>query len=220
MVKLYGLLIIKRIQNKENCKHVVLSGHILIPFSAYYFKKSIKQIANKYGKFIATKMELGTTKIYTQNLIDKNTSSHTCKKYKINITTRQNGLIGVLVTDDDYPKRISLTIVENTLDKFELEYNNNNNINDLSETKDYCVPKFNKECYNILKANRDPSQTDDIYKTQKEVENIKDIIEENIDKILGRGETIENLLEKTIELDDNAHNFYISSRKLGCCKIF
>ena len=214
MVKLYGLLIVKRVKNRDICKHIILSGHILIPLHAIYFKKSIKQIAGEYGKFIATKMELGTTKIYTHK-DKKNTSSQTCKKYKINITTRHNGLIGVLVTDDNYPRRISLTIIQNILDKFELKYN----INDLNGIKDYCVSKFNKECHNILKANKDPSQSDDIYKTQKEVEDIKNIMEENIDKILDRGEKIEDIIERTNELDSNAYDFYRSAKKLACCKI-
>jgi len=214
MVELYGLLIIKRIPNREQHKHVILSGKILIPWYAVAANKAIKKIAAEFGKIIAAKITLGTTKIYEH--VDKNN-----KKYKINITTKHNGLICVLVTDDDYPRRISLTIIQDILDKFESKYNIKelDEINKRREVKDYCISKFNKECHNILKDNKDPSQNDDIYRTQKELKEVKNVIEENVNKLLNRGENLEDIMERAIELNNNAHNFYVSARKLRCCKI-
>ena len=127
MVELYGLLIIKRIHSGEQHKHVILSGKILIPWYAVAANKAIKKIAAEFGKIIAAKITLGTTKIYEH--VGKNN-----KKYKINITTRHNGLICVLVTDDDYPRRISLTIIQDILDKF--EYNNVKELDEINKRKE------------------------------------------------------------------------------------
>jgi len=211
MVELYGILIIKRIQNKENHTHVILSGKILIPWYAIAANKTIKKIASEFGKIIAARVTLGETNIYTH--IDK---KH--KKYKIIIATRHNDLIGVLVTDEDYSNRISFTIVEDILDKFEAKYNVKE-YDKIKKMKDYCVSQFNKECRNILEANKDPSKTDYICIAQKEVNDIGKIMEQNIDKLLNRGENLEDLLEHATELDNNAYDFYVAAKKLRCCKI-
>jgi len=211
MVELYGLIIIKRIQNKENHKHVILSGKILIPWYAIAANKTIKKIASEFGKIVASRVTLGETNIYTH--IDK---KH--KKYKIIVTTRHNGLIGILVTDEDYSNRISFTIVQNILDKFEAKYNVKK-YDKITKMKDYCVSQFNTECRDILKANKDPSKTDNICIAMKEVKDIGKIMEQNIDKLLNRGEKLENLLDKTIELESDSYDFYVAARKLRCCKI-
>ena len=174
MIELYGILIIKRIKNKENHKHVILSGKIFIPWYAIAANKTIKKIASEFGKIVAARVTLGVTNIYTH--IDK---KH--KKYKIIITTRQNGLIGILVTDEDYSKRISCTIVEDILDKFEDKYNVKK-YDRIKNMKDYCVSQFNKECRDILEANKDPFKTDNICIEQKEVKDIGKIMEQNINK--------------------------------------
>jgi len=215
MVELYGLLIIKRMQNDD--KHVILSGKILIPWYAISANKTIKKIAGEFGKIIAARIELGTTKIY----IHIDSSNTSCKKYKINIVTRHNGLIGVLVTDDYYPKRISLTILQDILNKFEGRYDitRMDEIDKRDDVKDYCISQFNKECHNILKVNKDPSENDDLCIAQKQIKDVKKIIEENVDKILDRGENLNDMMKRVIELDNNAYNFYMSARKLACCNI-
>lgn len=55
---------------------------------------------------------------------------------------------------------------------------------------------------------------DSIMKVQNQIESVKDIMIENIDRVLERGEKIELLVDKTDRLNQQAFNFEKSSRSL------
>jgi synaptobrevin family protein YKT6 len=56
-----------------------------------------------------------------------------------------------------------------------------------------------------------------ILKVQKEIEDVKEVMVENIDKVLARGEKIDDLVERSQSLDTASKNFYKKSKKLNSC---
>jgi synaptobrevin family protein YKT6 len=54
---------------------------------------------------------------------------------------------------------------------------------------------------------------------QREIDEVKAIMVENIDKILVRGTKIDDLVQRSSELDDSSKQFYKRSKDLkSCCK--
>jgi synaptobrevin family protein YKT6 len=52
---------------------------------------------------------------------------------------------------------------------------------------------------------------------QREIEEVKLIMVENIDKVLERGEKIDDLVEKSNTLSIESKKFYKKSKKLNSC---
>lgn len=56
-----------------------------------------------------------------------------------------------------------------------------------------------------------------IEKVNSQMKDIKEIMIENIEKILDRGEKLENLVERSKKLSDTSKDFYHKSKKLNSC---
>eukprot|EP01105_Mastigella_eilhardi_P022885 TRINITY_DN5703_c0_g1_i1.p1 TRINITY_DN5703_c0_g1~~TRINITY_DN5703_c0_g1_i1.p1 ORF type:complete len:240 (-),score=90.91 TRINITY_DN5703_c0_g1_i1:111-830(-) len=59
-----------------------------------------------------------------------------------------------------------------------------------------------------------PQEADKLARTRQEVENVKQIVTQNIDKVLERGEAIEVLVSQTEDLQNNARSFQKKSTKV------
>jgi len=59
------------------------------------------------------------------------------------------------------------------------------------------------------------AKTDKIAKVREEINQVKDVMIKNIDKVLERGEKIELLVDKTEVLDQHAFKFKKTSKKLA-----
>eukprot|EP00238_Polyblepharides_amylifera_P000782 CAMPEP_0196571228 /NCGR_PEP_ID=MMETSP1081-20130531/1412_1 /TAXON_ID=36882 /ORGANISM="Pyramimonas amylifera, Strain CCMP720" /LENGTH=95 /DNA_ID=CAMNT_0041888085 /DNA_START=306 /DNA_END=589 /DNA_ORIENTATION=- len=70
----------------------------------------------------------------------------------------------------------------------------------LKEQMDYC--------------SEHPEELSKILQVQKQVEDVKNVMMENIEKVLDRGDRIELLVDKTEDLRFQADNFYKSGRSL------
>ena len=207
MVQLYGLLILFR----KNNYHTVLTGSVIIPWYTVSVKKAIHRLAAHFGKVIAERLPLGLTKAYVH-------TNSARKQFRVVVTTKHNHLVTVLVTDEEYPTRISLQIIEDTTELLMQKYNIDK-LHD-EDIKDYCLSKFNKECKRILTRHKDPKDFDEISIAKAKIKNIKKIATENIEKLLQRGESLEEIMEQAQLLEFGSNDFLITSKKLNrCCRI-
>ena len=57
-------------------------------------------------------------------------------------------------------------------------------------------------------------------KIEKELYDVKEIMQQNMEDILKRGENLDNLMEKSKDLSSVSVNFYKKAKKQneGCCK--
>jgi synaptobrevin family protein YKT6 len=128
--------------------------------------------------------------------------------YKINETIEKHNFVVytltttkfyIAITDDEYPQRIAFTY----LDKLR-------NL------------QFNKiEFDNIFSHYCDANETDKILKLKGEVNETKDVVLDSIDKLLERGESIDELLQRTEKLKTTSDLFRIRTREMNsCCILF
>lgn len=103
----------------------------------------------------------------------------------------------VIISTREYPQRI---------------------LNDLLFRLKYESELFNNE---TLKKWQDINQIDKITKIQNELDDVKEIMVQNIESVLDRGEKIENLVEKSLILSDHSKKFFKSAQKINrCCSLY
>lgn len=113
-----------------------------------------------------------------------------------NLHVMKNGAISAcLICDDEYPKRVAFSLLQSLI---------NSQI-----TLQYVI----KEC-------QDPSNTYQIMRIQKNVDMTKVTLYNTIDKMLERGEKIDDIVKKSEALSDISKDFYDKGKRLNsCCSI-
>eukprot|EP01121_Diplochlamys_sp_Union-15-3_P014478 TRINITY_DN4612_c0_g1_i1.p1 TRINITY_DN4612_c0_g1~~TRINITY_DN4612_c0_g1_i1.p1 ORF type:complete len:198 (+),score=30.42 TRINITY_DN4612_c0_g1_i1:36-629(+) len=109
---------------------------------------------------------------------------------KYNYTTT-NGYTFLCVTNNDYKTRICFAFLK----QLELEW-------DPSEST-----KYQAQLEEHMKSYSDPANVDKASKVQNKISEVKEIMMENIDAVLERGENLKNLHERTTELESNSIQF-------------
>ena len=107
-----------------------------------------------------------------------------------------DNLVYIALTDKDYPTSVTLQFFQDLYK------------NDMS-------------LYNeIWKKYQNPNNVNSIAKIKSEVDNTKKIMLDSIDKLLERGDKINDLIEKTDQLEFNSQAFRMNAQKLNsCCTI-
>jgi synaptobrevin family protein YKT6 len=108
--------------------------------------------------------------------------------YTLNI----NNLITITITDKEYPQRIAFSM----LDKISQDMEN-----------------INLE--KIIEKYQNPNEADQMLKIQNEIESTKIIMIDAIDKVLERGEKIDDLVVKSSELSEESKTFYKDAKKMN-----
>ncbi|KAI9756904.1 MAG: hypothetical protein M4579_003658 [Chaenotheca gracillima] len=87
---------------------------------------------------------------------------------------------------------------------------------DFSSMPSYGAANFNSQLKNLMVeyGTTQGGKDDAIGNVQNEIENVKGIMTENIERVLERGENINLLVDKTDRLGGNAHDFRVRSRSL------
>jgi Synaptobrevin/Ribosomal protein L17 len=114
--------------------------------------------------------------------------------FKCCFDVRENRAI-VLICDLEYPIFVAFTFLNQEL----------------------LQPSINLE--KEFEKYQNPEAFDKLIQIQKNLDDIKDIMHENIEKVLERGENIATTLEKAEELKHAADKFIITAKKANrCCK--
>ncbi|KAJ6183759.1 Synaptobrevin [Penicillium mononematosum] len=78
----------------------------------------------------------------------------------------------------------------------------------------YGCAAFNNELRSLLQAYNTAPPADSLASARREIDSVRDIMTENIERVLERGERIDLLVDKTDRLGGSAHDFRIRSRGL------
>ena len=130
----------------------------------------------------------------------------------LHVYVRFDGLAGVVVSDKDYPPRVAFALISKTLESFETRVGEKWK---LVATDQDLAPPFLVE---DLKTFQDP-KADKLQAIQVHLDEIKDIMHQNIDMVLERGESLDSLMEKSNDLSDSSKQFYKRAKQTnGCCR--
>lgn len=121
----------------------------------------------------------------------------------VHMCAQTNGLTGCIVADKEYPQRFAYSLLADLL---RLAKDSPATVSDESFMHD------------LITRNQTPS--DKLSKVQDQLEEIKEVMVQNIEQVLKRGEKLDTLVEKSEELSASAVRFRKNVPKGSCCKVF
>jgi len=114
-----------------------------------------------------------------------------------------DGIIYLAMADDNFGRRIPFTFLEDIKNEFEARYGERA----LTEVS-YGLNEFSKVLAERMQYyNENPSAVDKVQQVKGEIEQVKDVMVHNIEKVLERGERIEILVDKTDNLNQQSFAF-------------
>ncbi|KAL9653227.1 hypothetical protein ABK040_010935 [Willaertia magna] len=202
MVKIFGEFIL---QHYPNSKPIVLSSYVeSTGWYSWFYNDQLTELTRFLSKFLAEKVQPG----YRQQF-EKDELVGYVQKTK-------SGLVCVLVTDKDYPFRVAFDLVRHTLRDFS-DWLMETSFTTFSKDNE-CLA-YNTTLQRLVQEFQDPTQADKILKIKKDLEETKEVLNQTLEKLLDRGQTLESLIEQTNELSESGKEFYRKTKKSKCCNI-
>jgi len=121
--------------------------------------------------------------------------------YKFHSLGHNTGIVGIIMSDHEYPLLVAQSLLNKVLDEFTAKYPRST-----WATSDPTL-SF-PELAQYLAKYQDPQQADSIMKIQKELDETKVILHKTIESVLERGEKIDDLVAKSQGLSDTSRMFY------------
>jgi len=115
------------------------------------------------------------------------------------------------MADENFKRRLPFLFLEELKKKFILKY--------ADQIKTAIAFAMNEDFQNTIKLkmehyNNNPETEDSVIRVKNQLDNVKDVMVTNIEKVLERGEKIELLVDRTDRLNQQAFRFEKKSKKL------
>eukprot|EP00484_Ammonia_sp_Unknown_P014803 CAMPEP_0197072902 /NCGR_PEP_ID=MMETSP1384-20130603/210331_1 /TAXON_ID=29189 /ORGANISM="Ammonia sp." /LENGTH=208 /DNA_ID=CAMNT_0042511723 /DNA_START=93 /DNA_END=719 /DNA_ORIENTATION=+ len=135
--------------------------------------------------------------------------------YILHVYRRVDGLCGIAITDQAYSERVAQTLVTKLTAGFEKQFGNN--WKKVAQDEVFNYPQINQ----LLQEYVNPNQADKMMAVQQNLDEIKQIMHKNIEDILERGETLDNLLQKSDDIGEVSKMFHSKAKKNNqCCQLY
>ncbi|KAB0804701.1 hypothetical protein PPYR_01671 [Photinus pyralis] len=131
--------------------------------------------------------------------------------YMCHVYVRGDSLAGVVISDEDYPPRVSHTLITKVLDEF-TQTVPASSWSTISE-RDINFPQLNA----YLAKYQNPREADAMTKIQTDLDETKIILHNTIEAVLERGEKLDDLVAKSEGLSIQSKAFYKTARKTNSC---
>eukprot|EP00898_Chlorokybus_atmophyticus_P006580 jgi/Chlat1/6923/Chrsp52S06599 len=136
--------------------------------------------------------------------------TYTCDRHTFNYLT-QGTFTYTAVANEEFGRQIPFAFLERVRDDFLRKHG--------EAAKTAIAHSLNKDYASKLREHMEfvtehPEELSKVAKVQKEVDQVKHIMMENIEKVLDRGEKIELLVDKTDALRSQADDFHRTGRQL------
>ena len=134
--------------------------------------------------------------------------------------TTADGISATCITDNEYQEKAAFILLSNVILDFRDFFSA-----DPSVYEDAVTDLDGKIGYpnlqDFLKKWQDPSEADQMMKVEKELFEVKEVMHQNLNNLLKRGENLENLMEKSKDLNAVSVDFYKKAKKQNknCCAL-
>jgi synaptobrevin len=143
--------------------------------------------------------------------------------YAVYVSTRDmidrvmhHRLIVMVATSDGYPKRLKMAVSDKLLDYIApiLSTSKGAYTRQIAERLDRKIMAVIKEYYL-------PQNVDNIGSMRSGLDDTKEVMRDNVEKLLARGDQIDDLVERSADLSTKSKTFYKTSKRLNqnCCII-
>mmetsp|Transcript_34008 Transcript_34008/g.38646 ORF Transcript_34008/g.38646 Transcript_34008/m.38646 type:complete len:201 (-) Transcript_34008:113-715(-) len=200
-MKLISLIVAKQ----GTSKVVVLSKEYNLKGFGFFEKKPVRESCIFLAREILPLLQGGA---------GSNSINH--EEYCAHVFSEGNGLSFVAVCDEEYPPRVAFDCLRSVMEEFILF--NENNWKTVDADADLNFPSLK----NIIIAYENPADVDPLFKAQKQVDQIHEVMSHNLNTLLEKQENIDELVSKSEDLSKQSKMFYKGSKKMKkrCCIIF
>lgn len=196
MTKLFSLLVLYK--NENGSAHVLKAAYDLSSFS-FFQRGSVQEFITFTSKILAER----TAAMSRQSVKE---AEYMCHCY-----VRSDNLVGVCLSDHDYPHRVAHSLISKMLDDFAGQ------IARSEWTSGMEVQGFNGSLDIYMKKYQQPETADPMTKVQNELDETKIILHNTIAAVLDRGEKLDDLVAKSEGLSLQSKTFYKTAKKTNSC---
>lgn len=161
---------------------------------SFFQRSTVRELLREFSRIIIKRTGLG----------QRQSIEH--EQYMVHTYLRHNGLGVSVITDAEYPSRVAHLLVQKTIDEFEIQHPN-------WMTMEYDNTTMDEE---ILKY-QNPQEVDRISKIKRNIEETKDILHKSIETILENGTRLDELVERSNDLNAHSKLFYRNARRANSC---
>lgn len=129
-----------------------------------------------------------------------------------NEPSSHNPLTYIVVASAEQGRRIPFAFLLEIKRKFLSTYPSSSS--DFGSLPAYGCAGFNAELRSLMQTFNTASPSDSLAMAKRDIDDVRGIMTENIERVLERGERIDLLVDKTDRLGGSAHDFRIRSRGL------
>lgn len=183
---------------------------------SWFYRSSINQALKCVSSIIIQRinnkniMRIPITSSLTSNASITETVGY-CGKLNINDYNNNNNInnndtIGVvIIVDVDYPLPIAFKLIRQILSTY------------INSNAYWTMDNLNA----LLEKAQNPIKVDKLYAITKEIEEIQEIMQQNINDILQRGEKLDKLIEDSAALSAASKKFLREAKRQNqCCKLY
>jgi synaptobrevin family protein YKT6 len=183
-------------------KPIILSSAYSLSFVSIFQRGTVKDFLKFHSRLVIERVELDT---HAEVKLEKGICYAVSNKDKIGLT---------MICDEEYPKRVAIDFLMKIHEEFKnfvaqkkldlSSYNSDDQVK-----YDYITQQIEEW--------QDPSKKDNLMKLQNELNDVTDIMKQNINELLKRGENLEKLMEQSKDLSATSVTFYKQAKKTNSC---
>lgn len=202
-MKLFAIMIMKA-PSDPSIESTICSSAIDVSSFGYFQRSSAQEFIIFLSRTVAKRVS-PNSKMHIQQ------DAHVVFSHASN-----DGLVALAVCDNEYNPRVAFTMLAQVMTDFQTTFRGKYALE--GQKDNYLTwPELNKTLIRF----QTPEEADKILKIKRDIEDTKIIMLDAIDKILERGEKIDNLVQKSDDLGAASKTFYTQAKKTnsGCCSI-
>ena len=134
--------------------------------------------------------------------------------------TTADGISATAITDNEYPEKAAFLLLNELILDFREYFSADpsvyeNAVTDLNGKLGY------PNAEGFLKKWQNPHEADALMKVEKDLNEVKDIMHQNLNDLLKRGESLDALMERSKDLNAVSVDFYKKAKKSNqkCCQL-
>lgn len=133
------------------------------------------------------------------------------QEYIAHVFVRSDNLTSVIITDQEYPKRVAHTLSNKILEEFSKAVPSANWLTLNEGMANY------GDLPGLLTKFQNPKEADALTKLQMDLDETKIILHGTIESVLQRGEKLDDLVAKSEDLGLQSKTFYKTAKKTNAC---
>lgn len=175
-----------------------------LDFISFFKRPFVKDALNFAARLATSRLQLGEKSV----IDDKNGKSY--------VDISKNGLSVVIIADEEYPSKVIMQICREMQALF-FQKHTEEELKAIGKDIDWPMPELNDK----IKKYQDPKEADKLLKLQSNLEEVTTIMNRNLDDLLKRGESLDELMRKSKDVSSVSYNFYKKAKESNkkCCSL-